>query len=154
MAKQFALSAVLTVREQWEQAEERALLEVNTKCMEVQNALREIAKRMDREAAARLREIGEVQPAAHHQVSEQHLASLRSAQADMQKQLLVLEQQRKQQQDRYLAAHSGREVLTDLRKRALEKWEKDESLRDQKRVQDLLLSRRKLIRNSRVTKRS
>ncbi len=147
MAKQFALSAVLAVREQRELAEERALARINAQCNELQNVLRELAKHVDCEAAARLKQVGGTQPAAHHLASERQLTALRTAQADMHKQLLALEQRRKQQQEQYLAAHSGREMLTDLKKQALEKWEKDENVQEQKRLQDFFLSRRKLLRD-------
>ncbi len=154
MAKRFALSAVLTVRKQREQVEERALAHLNAKCGEVQNTLREIARQVEWEASLRLEQIGQVQLAAHPQASERQLASLRSIQAEMQRQLLVLEQQRSRQQERYISAHAGREMLTELQQRAHEIWEKDESLREQKQLQDLFLSRRELIRKSEGSKNS
>lgn len=154
MAKPFALSAVLMVREQREQVEERALAQINAKCNELRKLIGEFARHIDREAAARFTHIGTVQPAAHHLASERQLASLRSSQAELQRQLLVLEQQQKQQQEQYLAVHSGREMLTDLRKRAHEVWEKDENLREQKRLQDFFLSQRKPFRGPEASKKS
>lgn len=142
MPRTFPLAAVLALREQKEQAEERALMAIGADIQQVQLALSRVRQELAQSAALRAREIETVRSGAQHQANYARHKVLYDAQADLLGQIQQLELRRRDQQAVYLAAKAAREMLTELEKQGRAAWNLEEQRRDQRRLDDLFTARR------------
>ena len=138
----FSLQAVLTVRQQKEQAEERALAALSARMQPVRATLARVSEELTRHASMRRCENDTLRLAAEHQAAAARWRALREAEAELHKQLLALEQQRLEQQTRYLTARRDREMLTDLQQQQMVAWAAADAAQERKQTDDLFLSRR------------
>lgn len=143
MPRTFALKAVLAVRQQKEDAEERTLASLAAQENQIRTAIARIDQELARLQVARANEVQTLQLGAQHQASFAKWKSLREAQAGLRAQLEALESRRLEQQARYLTARSDREMLTELQQKQRAAWDAETKLREQKRIDDLFNARRR-----------
>lgn len=143
MPHTFPLAAVLAIRQQKEETEERALgiaaaqvLETRTAIAQLQTALRDHADTRAKEALA-------TNFAVHHQAQQARWMGLCARLTQLHEQLNLLEAKRTEQQGRYLAARRVREMLTELRQQARAAWLAESESREQKHIDDLFTARRR-----------
>lgn len=141
MPRRFPLSAVLTVRQHKEDAEERALRTLAAGIAEVHAAVSRIDRELVNHRSARASEIAAVHSAAHHLAVQNRWRVLQDARASLLSELQQLEQKKREQMARYLLARSDREMLTELRTKQREAWHAEIEDRELKRVADLFAAR-------------
>ena len=142
MPRHFPLAAVLAVRQQKEDAEERALTAVLAEMNGLRVAVARAEQVMVQHANERFREVLGSHSAAHHQSSQARWTLLRNTKQSLQQQLQTLELRRAEQQVRYLKARCDREMLTELEVQGRAFWEAEQEMREAKRMDDLFASRR------------
>ncbi len=142
MAPPFSLAAVLALRQRREEAEERILAALGAQRQEVEKTLLRVAHELRLWNQARASDIGSVHSGAMQQASYARYEVLCVAQSQLQEQLRSLEAQRLLQQQVYLAARSGRKMLTELQTQQRDTWEADMQRREAQRLNDLFNARR------------
>ncbi len=142
MPHTFTLAAVLAVRQQKEEAEERALAAIALQVQQIQLALDRLEREITQHAEVRAREVHTLLPAAHHQASHARFTMLRAAQGELRDQMEAAETLRKEQQARYRVARSNREMLTELDQQQRAAWETELKTREQKQLDDIFSARR------------
>jgi flagellar export protein FliJ len=142
MAFHFSLAAVLRVRESVEEREERALKSIQLEMARTRHQIEELRAAIGGAHWAREKALQQTIPGGHlhtllweEQAAEQRLKSMLG-------QLQVLEQTRDKQMKVYQAAHREREMLTDIRKRQKDIYEREWLREEQKRLDDIFMARR------------
>jgi hypothetical protein len=137
-----SLRVVLAMRRRKEEAEELTLASLG---QQIQQA-RMVAERLQEElisvTASRLEEVHRLLDGMHHQCSEAHHRQMQKQHSEALSQIAKLEQMRVEQMAIYLTARRGREVISELRGRRMSAYQADLCVREQKRSEDLFLSRR------------
>ncbi len=141
MAHRFPLAAVLALRQRKEEQEERALAAIATQRGQVQATLERVRHELGQEANVRAGEVGTARNGATHQVSYARYKLLSEAQQQLLIQLETLQTRRLEQQEVYVAARGGREMLTTLQQKGQSAWEAEQERRDQRRLDDLFTAR-------------
>ncbi len=142
MPKRFPLAAVLTVREQKEASEERALSAIHAHLQQARSAFASLEQQVAQLAASRAVERDQLLPAVHFQAFVARHESLRLQQAELRRQINVLEARKTEQQGRFLEARCNREMVTQLREKHENAWAVEQQLRESKRLDDLFSARR------------
>ena len=142
MPRNFPLAAVLSVRQQKEEAEERALGAIGARIAVVNTSITRIESEMIRHGVVRASEVSAVHSAAHHLSTHDRWKMLGEARANLHGELKQLEVQRSEQMARYLKARSDREMLTELRSKQRAAWNAEVEGREAKRVADVFAARR------------
>lgn len=142
MAFQFSLAAVLRVRESMERREERALQTIQLEVARVLHQIEQLSTAIGGAHRARETALQQTISGGHlhtllweEQGAEQRLKSMLAK-------LQVLEQARDEQMKVYQAAHREREMLTDMRKKQKDLYERERLREEQKRLDDLFMARR------------
>jgi flagellar export protein FliJ len=142
MAFQFALEAVLRVRESIERREERALQSIQLDIVRILQAIQELRLAIGAAYLARERALVQTLTGGHLQTliweeegAEQRLGSMLGR-------LQVLEGARDEQVAVYQAAHQSREMLTDMRTKQRNVYEREWLRAEQKRLDDIFMARR------------
>jgi flagellar export protein FliJ len=145
MAFQFSLAAVLRVRESIEKREERALQSIQREVARTLLQIAEVRGAIDGAQRERETALRQTISAGHlhtmlseEQGGEQRLESLFG-------ELQVLEEARAKQMQLYQSAHQGCEMLTDMRKKQKESYEREWLREEQKRLDDIFMARRHRI---------
>ncbi len=142
MPPPFSLAAVLALRQQKEEAEERALAAMAKQKEELQASLQRLADELTQAAATRAQEVHLVRSAAQHQAAYARYKLLYDAQAELHAQRHALEVRQREQRALHLAARTAREMLSALRSQQAAAWEKQQQVREGKRLDDLFAARR------------
>ena len=142
MPRKFPLAAVLAVREQKEEAEERALGAIGVRIAEVRAGIARIDSELLRHRDVRVAEIATLHSAAHHLATASRWRMLGEARTQLLNQCKQLDLQRSEQMTRYLVARGDREMLTELQNKQREAWNAEVENREAKRVADLFAGRR------------
>ena len=142
MPHKFPLAAVLSVRQQKEEAEERALTAILAEANRTRLAITRAEQQIAGHANTRAREVLSSHNAAHHQAAQARWIMLRDTRQALLQQLQTLEQRRAEQQARYLRARSDREMLTELKARGRASWEAESNAGEARRMDDLFAARR------------
>ena len=142
MPPPFTLAAVLALRQQKEEAEERALAALARQKEALQAALQRLRNEIAQTAASRAHEVQTVRSAAQHQAAYARFRLLCEAQAELQTQIAATEAQQHQQRALHLAARNAREMLSALKTNQAAAWEKEQQVREAKRLDDLFAARR------------
>jgi flagellar FliJ protein len=144
MAFRFALATLLRYRESMEN---REYLLLRNAQQEVAGIRTQIAQLQERRRAL----ISECNSSLTHGLMAAELHScemykqqLESAIEQLKKNLKAAELRRDQQRKTYEVAHQKREVLSTMRDRQLRAYELEEGRRQQRQLDDLFLSRRKI----------
>ena len=142
MAFVFSLAAVLALRHQREQQQERALTAILHELAAGRDTVHRIEDELRRLHAdhAQTRPQSQQAVSLHEQYARIHV--LEQGRAEMLARLADLEIRRAAQQQLYLAAHRDRELLDDLKTRQRAGFSLEAARRDQKRMDDLFLARR------------
>jgi flagellar export protein FliJ len=142
MAFQFSLAAVLRVRESIEEREECTLQSIQLEVASTRHQIEELSARIGGAHRTREKALQQTISGGHlhtllweEQAAEQRLRSMLG-------QLQVLEQARDKQMKVYQAAHREREMLTDIRKRQKDIYEREWLREEQKRLDDIFMARR------------
>lgn len=142
MAFAFSLAAVLALRQQREQQEERAL----TAVLHELAAGRDTVGRIEGELSRVRAEIAQMAPQSLQAVSlHERYARVRVLEEgllEMRARLAELEARRDAQQQIYLAARRDRDLLDELESRQRLSFTTEANRREQKRMDDLFLARR------------
>ena len=141
MPRPFPLSAVLAIRQQKEEAEERALGAIGARVTEVRAAVARIEAELVRHGAERASELSATHLAAHHVAAGNRWKMLRETRANLLNGLQQLKSQRSESMARYLAARSDREMLTELRAKQRDAWNAELADREAKQIADLYAAR-------------
>ncbi len=142
MPPPFPLAAVLALRQQKEEAEERALAAIAKQKEELQSSLQRLQHELAQTAAARAHEVHTVCSAAQHQAAYARYKLLCDVQAELNVQMHALEVRQREQRASHLAARNAREMLSALRSQQAAVWEKEQQVREGKRLDDLFAARR------------
>lgn len=142
MPRSFALASVLALRQQKEEAEERALASANAQVQQAMANLARVNHERAQSASARVGEVHAVRAAAHHHASYARDKFLHEAQAELRTQLTAAETRRDEQRRLYLAARTNREMLAELKQKQMSHWDTELRVREQKRTDDLFNARR------------
>jgi flagellar export protein FliJ len=142
MAFQFSLAAVLQIRESIEKREERALQAIQRDVARAVHQVEELTVAIGGAHRAREQALEQTISGGHlhtlfweEEAAEQRLISLVATRK-------ILEQAREKQMKIYQAAHQGRELLTDMRKKQREIYDRDWLRVEQKRLDDIFMARR------------
>ena len=141
MARPFPLTPVLRLREQKEEAEERALIAINADLQQVRVALARVEGEMARFGAVRQEITRAVITAAHHQMLALQWRSLQEAHAQLRVRMQSLVKSRAEQQQSFIFAKRQRETLSELRQQYKDRIEKEAEQSERKRIDDLFSSR-------------
>jgi len=137
-----SLRVVLAVRRLKEEAEERTLAALR---QQIQQAAAE-AERLQAElasvTASRLEEVHCLLDGGHYQRSDARYRQAQAQRSDALSQIAKLEKMRVEQMVIYLAARCGREVISELQEQRMAAYQADLRVREQKRNEELFLSRR------------
>src|SRR5579864_9290574 len=137
-----SIQALLRVRSQREEIEERRLAAIITKLKLAQAELAGLSLELERITTDRLNEIQCILPNTHHQAVEADSRTLWRRCADQAAEIEKLKETQALQMSVYLSAHRDREVVESLDKRRRGVLEAERQLREQKRNEDLFLARR------------
>ena len=145
MAFQFSLAAVLRLRESVEKREERALQSIQLEVARTLQQVEQLGVAIGGAHQARERALQQTISGGHlhsllweEQAAEQQLKLLMG-------QLQVLEQAREKQMKVYQTAHREREMLTDMRQKQKDVYERERLREEQKRLDDIFMARRHRI---------
>ena len=141
MPRTFPLRAVLSLREQKEQVEERALVALTAEVRRAEASLAQLERELAQTSASRVKEVQQVHSAAHHQAIAARWRQLRAAQAEMRAQLLTLQNRRLEQQNRFISARRERETLTELQEHHARTLLIESNERERKQIEDLFAAR-------------
>lgn len=141
MGRPFPLIAVLRLREQKEQAEERALLVISADLQQIRDALTRVEQEMKRFGDVRQQLTQGVIRAAQHQMLALQWRSLLEADAQLRSRLQSLETSRAAQQQCLLVARRNREMLSELSKQHHHRAEEEANRTERKRIDDFFSAR-------------
>lgn len=142
MAFHFTLSGLLRLRESLERAELQKLQAIAAVVTRTRGEIEAVELEIEKSFRTfhQTLESGSTAAELHFQLTMQDARhALRSQLAER---LAGEEQQRKEQQARYLQALKRREILSNLRERQLTKYEQEQSRRAQQLVDELFLIRK------------
>ncbi len=141
MALKFALSAVLALRQQKEEAEECALASIGRELQQVRAARARVEAEMAQTTQGRQGEVQQLLPGAHHHAAYARFRMLQEAATALDQQQAALETKRDGQQALYLKAKADREMISDLKEKQKNAYEREVERREQKRMDDLFAAR-------------
>ncbi len=141
MGVQFSLAVVLRLREGVEKREERALQSIQRDVSRTQQAIESLSIAIGGAHQAREAALQQTISGGHlhsllweEQLAEQGLRLLLSK-------LQVLEQEREKQMQVYRAAHRDREMLSDMRQKQKDIYERERLRDEQKQLDDIFMAR-------------
>jgi flagellar export protein FliJ len=142
MPFRFPLAAVLLVRENAEQREERALKKIQLEMAHATRLLEELDAEIANVQTAREQAMQQPVPAIEVVAYQQ-----RAQEATDKKKILVIQiqklrQELAQQMKVYQAAHRDREALTDMLQKQRDEYELKQSREQQKQLDDMFMARR------------
>jgi flagellar export protein FliJ len=142
MPFRFPLAAVLLVRENAEQREERALKKIRLAMAHASRELENLNAEIANLQAARDQAMQQPVAAIQLQAYEQQAREATEKKKALVHQILTLRQELAQQMKVYQAAHRDREALTDMLEKQREAYEQEQSRERQKQLDDLFMARR------------
>ncbi|MGO9339048.1 MAG: flagellar export protein FliJ [Terracidiphilus sp.] len=142
MSFRFPLAAVLLVRENAEQREERALKKLQLEMSHASHQLAQLNAEIANLQAARERTMEQPIPAIHLYGYEQQAREVAEKKKTLANQMQKLRQELAEQMKLYQAAHRDREALTDMLQKQREAYEQEQSREQQKQLDDLFMARR------------
>jgi flagellar export protein FliJ len=142
MPFRFPLAAVLLVRENAEQREERALKKIQLEMAHASHQLERLNAEIAKLQAVREQAMQQPVAAIQLQAYEQQAQEAKEMKKVLVHQIQVLRQELQQQMKVYQAAHRDREALTDMRQKQREEYEHEQSRERQKQLDDLFMARR------------
>lgn len=142
MAFRFPLAAVLLVRENAEQREERALKKLQLEMSHASRQLEELNAEIASVQAAREQAMQQPVPAIQLHGYQQRAQDAAEKKQTLVNRIQTLRQALAQQMKVYQAAHRDRESLTDMLQKKREAYEQEQSREQQKQLDDLYMARR------------
>ena len=141
MRNVFPLETVLRVRQHNEDTQARALAGLGIERQQLDSMLARVRKELQQWASDRHRDIGSVATGTVQHSMYARLSLLKSTEEQVLAQLASLEIRRLELQSRFLAARSGREMLTELKQQKQAMHALADQRREQRQLEDLLLGR-------------
>jgi flagellar export protein FliJ len=142
MSFRFPLAAVLLVRENAEQREERALKKIQLEMAHAARQLEELNAEIASVQLARERAMQQPVPAIQLHGYEQRAQEAAEKKKTLVIQIQTLRQALGQQMKVYHAAHRDRESLTDMQEKQREEYDVEQSRKQQKQLDDMFMARR------------
>lgn len=136
-----SIRVLLQVRYHREEIEERKLAAIIQKLRLAESQLAELSTELTHITRIRLTEVQSSLLSAHYQEIEAYSGSLWKRSADHAAEIEVLKQAYTQQMSVYLAARRDREIIASLDKQRSDALEAEANSREQKRNEDLFLSK-------------
>jgi flagellar export protein FliJ len=137
-----SLRVVLAVRRLKEETEERTLAALGQQIQQATIEAERLGAELASVTASRLEEVNCLLNGVHHQRSDARYRQVQKQHSEALSRVANLEKMRVEQMVIYLAARCGREVISELRERRTSAYQADLRMREQKRNDDLFLSRR------------
>jgi flagellar export protein FliJ len=141
VAFRFTLASVLRVRENIERREELALQRAELEVTRVRRRIEELTEDLARKVKAREVALQRALSAHELQSMQAEMNAIVEAKEILFETLETLKQQRDAQMKLYLAAHNGRQILSELAERQLSEHELEQDRAQQKRLDDTFASR-------------
>lgn len=138
----FSLAAVLQVRRNAEEREERILGDVLREMNQTMQSIQRIDAELTGTTVRREAEIEQAFPGSHHHVSYARHALLRQTRSELEEQLTQWKELRDRQVAVHQSARAGREMISDLRVRQRDAYVSAMSRREQSTLDDGYLARR------------
>lgn len=140
--RHFPLAAVLRLREQMETSEERTLAARAREAMAAEERLRAAGDALEEHRRQRAAAIGMVSSATELQLASGRWASLQQGRGEAAAALALALERKAAQQQQFLAARRARETLGGLYENHETRWQKQQAVAEQKRLDDLFLAHR------------
>lgn len=141
MGFRFSLASVLRFRESVERREEIALEKAQLEVARVRRRIEELSEELTRACEKRDRALQQAIPANRLQLMDMEITAVTEARQDLRETLETLRQRRDAQMKLYKAAHSGRQMLTDLEKQQRGLYEQEQVRIQQKLLDDIAATR-------------
>lgn len=142
MAFRFPLATVLRIRESIEKREENTLQVIQLEMARVARQIEELNVAVAQAHARQNQALREPMPAGELHATLDGIEAAAAAKGVLLVTLQGLEQQRLKQMLIYQAAHRDHETMINLYKEQRDLYERDESRREQKYLDDIFMSRR------------
>lgn len=142
MPFRFPLAAVLLVRKNAEQREERALKKIQLEMAHATRELEELNAEIACVQAAREQAMQEPIPAVQLHAYLERAEVVAEKKKDLVNQIQTLRQGLAQQMKVYQASHRDREALTDILDKQREAYDQERSREQQKQLDDMFMARR------------
>jgi flagellar export protein FliJ len=142
MGSEFPLASVLRFRQSVEQREELALQKTQLELARVRRAIEQADVEIARLQLGKEVALQNPTPAADLQAMLQAAEAAKERKKSLLATLHTVEQHRAEQMKAYHAAHQGRQMLSDMETRHLAAYELEQNRNQQKRLDDLFVSRR------------
>lgn len=141
MAFRFPLESVLRVRESLEKREELALQKIQMQIAQTQNLIENADKQLARIHAARADALENPVPARTLHLLQLEEEGVNEIKKSLFQSLAELEKQSVQQKAVYQAAHSNRQMLTDMKDQRRTEFDLEQTKTQQKRLDDIFAAR-------------
>jgi flagellar export protein FliJ len=142
MKRHDSLTVVLAVRQRKEEVEERKLAGLGEQLLGSVSEVQRLDAELVSLTATRNGKVQQLLSGAHHHQNHAHYQHLQDQRARAVKEIQRVEMMRNEQLAIYLAARCGREVISELLQRRASEYDAERRIREQKRNEDLFLSRR------------
>jgi flagellar export protein FliJ len=144
MPFQFSLAAVLLVRKNAEEREERALQKIQVELARIVRQVEELTAQIADTNLKREQAMQNAIPAYQMHALLNHAHAAAEKRKTLLQHRLVLEEERDRQMKVYQVAHRDREALTDMLHKQRAAYELEEARRQQKQLDDIFIARRHL----------
>lgn len=141
MPFRFTLAAVLLVRENAEEREERALKKLQIELTQLFNQVEELSSIIVKAFEARERAMQRPISALELQSLLWQAEEAAEKKAALLHRIQILEQERDLQMKVYQAAHRDREMLTDMLNKQRDAYEQEQARSQQKHIDDIFMAR-------------
>ncbi|HEY2856796.1 MAG TPA: hypothetical protein VGJ21_00095 [Terracidiphilus sp.] len=141
MGFQFSLQTVLQFRENEEKREEIKLQQLGAQIVRVQDELDQLAVLMRETSLRRAGMLAESSTAFHLQAIQGEIDQARRRQGELELHIDSLEQQKVEQVREYQQKRTARNILDEMHKQQREAFNKEQSVQEQKRLDDIFATR-------------
>lgn len=141
MAFRFTLDSVLRVRESVEEKEEQVLQKAQFEVERVRQRIDELTEELAQANRERNEALLHATEAYRLQDLQAGIEAAKEARQTLLETLETLKAERDRQMKIYQAAHSGRQMLSDLETQQRGEWEVEQTRMQQKRIDDIFAAR-------------
>ncbi|MGO8758239.1 MAG: flagellar export protein FliJ [Terracidiphilus sp.] len=142
MPFRFPLASVLRFRESVEKREEVVLQKAQLEVARAQRKIEEVTLQLAKACAERERTLQQAIPASRLLMIQAKIDAAADARQSLSSTLETLRRERDAQMKRYMSAHSGRQMLTDLLAQQRNEYDREQVRMQQKMLDDIFSARR------------
>jgi flagellar export protein FliJ len=141
MGFQFSLETVLQFRENAEKQEEVKLQQVMAELIKVQDEVERLSAQMRETASKRAEILVQSASAFYLHAIESEMEQARRRQSELKLHIHALEEKKAEQLHTYRQKRTARSILDEMQKKQRQAFDKEQSVQDQKRLDDLFGAR-------------